>query len=109
MTQQIFTVRGPNWSTTITLDPSIYNGDNDLFLEAATCGIDSKFRSVGENFQLGPIVSVKRKKDGREAMVNSYKCLVNSGHHKMAERLRENFLHDSQQDLKLDDEGVAWS
>ena len=111
MTQQIFTqftIRGPNWSMNVPLDPSIYDTEAQLFIEAATCGIDAKFRASRENFQLGPIVSVKRKSDGKEAMVNAYTCLINSGHHKMAERLRENFKSETEQDLRLDDSGISW-
>lgn len=111
MTQQNsvqFTIKGPNWSINIPMDPSLYDTEEHLFIEAATSGVDAKFRAGGDKFQLGPIVSIKRKSDGKEALVNSYTCLINSGHHKMAEQLRTNYKSETDQDLRLDESGISW-
>ena len=115
MTQNItdlYTVRGPNWSALVYVDPNTHETERDQLIEAATTGIENQWKTNEENFQLGPIVSVKKMtkstKKTKTALVNSYLCLSNAGLHSLAEQLRDSYKSETGQDLKLDEAGYSW-
>lgn len=114
MTQNIttlYTVRGPQWSETVTVDESDFSDDRSKYIEVATRGIESQWKSAGKKFKLGPIVEVKQKtKNGSTVIVNSYLCLLNSSiptAQSLAEMLRKNYQEETGQDLKLDESGYT--
>jgi hypothetical protein len=102
-----YRVEGPDWDTEVELDTEIYATEPEQLFEAGTRAIESM---IGANDQLniGAILLIKRPKSSKEAMVNSYICLVNAAQYKLAEELRENFKKTSGQDLALDETGYSY-
>lgn len=103
-----FYVEGPDWTQTVSLDPELLETERDRLIEAATLGIEKQIK-VAEELNLGAIILVRRSKTAKkEAMVNSYLCLVNAGHYKLAENLRKDFKKSSGQDLSEDKNGFSY-
>jgi hypothetical protein len=103
-----FYVEGPDWTQTVSLDPEFLTIERDRLIEAATLGIEKQIKN-SEEMNLGAILLVRRSKTAKkEAMVNSYLCLVNAGHYKLAETLRKDFKKSSGQDLAEDKNGFSY-
>lgn len=103
-----FYVEGPDWTQTVSLDPELLETERDRLIEAATLAIEKQIKE-SEELNLGAILLVRRSKAAKkEAMVNSYLCLVNAGHYKLAENLRLDFKKSSGQDLAEDANGFSY-
>lgn len=103
-----FNVEGPDWKHEVQIDPDIFDSERDLYIEAASEGIEKQI-AVGE-LNLGPLVIVKKEKSKKEALVNSYICLNNVSHYKLAEELRQNYLKQTNgQDLAVDTQGYSFT
>ena len=103
-----FYVEGPNWDAEVMVDTVIHDDERSQLIEAATLAIEQKIDRE-EDLQLGAVILVKKaKKSSKEAMVNSYICLVNAAQYKMAENLRNNFKKESGNDLATDQNGFSY-
>lgn len=106
-----FSIRGPQWVEIVSVDPTDFSDDRSKYIEVATRGIESQWKSAGKKFKLGPIVEVKQKTtNGPTVIVNSYLCLLNSSiptAQSLAEMLRKNYQEETGQDLKLDESGYT--
>lgn len=103
-----FYVEGPNWVQTVSIDPELLETERDRLIEAATLGIEKQIKET-DALDLGAILLVRRGKTSKkEAMVNAYICLINAGHYKLAENLREDFKKSSGQDLAQDKNGFSY-
>ncbi len=103
-----FYVEGPDWVQNVSVDPELLESERDRLIEAATLGIEKQIEKA-ESLNIGAILLVKRSKTSKkEAMVNAYLCLVNAGHYKLAETLREDFKKNSGQDLAQDTNGFSY-
>lgn len=105
-TSTTFNVKGPKWTETIVVDTSDFSDDRSKYIEIATRGMESQWKSSGDKFRLGPIVEIKQQSaNSKSVLVNSYWCLLNSSipaAQSMAETMRENYKMETNQDLKLD-------
>lgn len=100
-------VEGPDWEQTVSLDTEIFETEEEQIFEAASRAIEKEM-STSENFNLGPIIIVKKsKKAQKEILVNSYICLNNVGQQRLAEDLRKNFMKSTGQDLSKDEHGYT--
>jgi hypothetical protein len=100
-------VEGPDWSQSVSLDTEIFETEEEQIFEAASRAIEKEI-TTSENFNLGAIIIVKKsKKAQKEILVNSYICLNNVGHQRLAEDLRKNFMKQTGQDLAKDENGYT--
>lgn len=106
-----FNVKGPQWTETVMVDVSDFSDDRSKYIEIATRGMESQWKSSEDKFRLGPIVEVKQKtKKSKSVLVNSYWCLLNSSiptAQSMAETMRDRYKTETGQDLKLDTKGYT--
>lgn len=103
-----FYVEGPDWAQTVSIDSELLETERDRLIEAATLAVEKQIKET-ESLNLGAILLVRRSKTAKkEAMVNSYLCLVNAGHYKLAENLRVDFKKSSGQDLAQDTNGFSY-
>lgn len=103
-----FYVEGPDWAQTVSIDPDVVETERERLIEAGTVGIEKQIKE-SDALNLGAILLVRKsKKSKKEAMVNSYICLVNAGHYKLAENLRSDFKKSSGQDLAQDVDGFSY-
>ncbi len=109
-TSTTFTVRGPQWSETVTVDESDFSDDRSKYIEVATRGIEAQWKDVDVKFRLGPVVEVKKSRSTASVLVNSYWALLNSSiplAQDRAETIRTNYKTETGQDLKLDTVGFT--
>ena len=97
----IFNVEGPNWKQDVAVDPEIFDTERLQYLEAGTKAIEMQ-KEIGD-LDLGPIICVRKGKSKKEALVNSYLCLINCSEYELAEELRVEYKKQSGQDLAVDD------
>jgi len=106
-----FTVRGPQWSEIVVIDESDFPDDRSKYMEIATRGMESQWKSSESKFKLGPVVEVKQKsKNSKSVLVNTYWGLLNSSiplAQSRAETIRENYKTETGQDLQLDTIGFT--
>lgn len=101
-------VEGPDWETNVSLNSEIHDDERSQLLEAGTIAIEKRMVVPG-NLNLGAILVVKKsKRSTKEALVNSYICLVNAGQYKVAEHLRETFKRETGNDLACDEKGFSY-
>lgn len=106
-----FTVRGPQWTETVVIDESDFADDRSKYIEIATRGMESQWKTSESKFRLGPVVEVKQKsRNGKSVLVNTYWGLLNSSiplAQSRAEMIRENYKAETGQDLQLDTVGFT--
>lgn len=98
-----FNVEGPDWNQNVVVDPEVFDTERLQYIEAGTKAIELQKESGDLN--LGPIVCVRKGKSKKEALVNSYICLINSAEYGLAEELRVKYKQQSGQDLAVDEQG----
>lgn len=106
-----FYVEGPDWEHKVSLNPELFDDERSQMFEAATLGIETQMRTLkeSEELNLGPIVLVRKGKNSKkEAFVNVYLCLVNTGQYKLAEEFRTTYKTSSGQDLAEDSTGYSY-
>lgn len=100
-------VEGPNWAQTVELDTEIFDTEACQIFEAGTRAIEQELKK-SDDLDLGPFLLVKKTKKAKtELFVNTYICLNNSGHYKLAEELRSNYKKESGEDLAQDEQGYS--
>ena len=103
-----FYVEGPDWEQSVGVDVNVCEDERSQLFEAATLGLELQLKQT-ETLNVGAIILVRKGKVAKkEAMVNAYICLLNSGQHVLAENLRTNFKASSGQDLALDEIGYSY-
>lgn len=112
-----FVVEGPDWEHSVSINPEIFDDERSQLLEAATRGLEEEIKCA-EKLNVGPILLVrpdtstkskqKSSEPVKEALVNAYLCLVNTGQYELAEDLRINYKKSSNQDLAMDDNGYSF-
>jgi hypothetical protein len=103
-----FYVEGPDWTTQVDIDTSVFETERDQLIEAGTKAIESRMKD-NDDVNLGACTLVKKgKKTAKEAMVNTYICLNNAARYTVAESLRKNFKDATNNDLGLDEEGYSY-
>ena len=105
-----FIVRGPQWTETIVIDESDFTDNRSKYIEVATRGMESQWKSSESKFRLGPVVEVKKSTGSKSVLVNTYWGLLNSSiplAQNRAETIRENYKTETGQDLKLDTTGFT--
>ena len=53
-----FNIEGPDWKQDVQVDPEIFDSERDLYIEAASRGIEKQIEV--KELNLGPIVIVRR-------------------------------------------------
>jgi hypothetical protein len=105
-------VEGPNWETNVYVDGEIHDDERSQLLEAGTLAIEKRIleeKKEEGDLQVSAVLTVKKnKKSTKEALVNTYICLVNAGHYKIAENLRETFKKETGNDLASDEKGFSY-
>jgi hypothetical protein len=102
-----FHVEGVDWNHNVKVDAEIFETERDQYIEAASAAIEKQMKLADLN--LGPIVTVKKDKCKKEALVNSFICLNNIGQFELAQTLRQNFKKAANgQDLSLDETGFSF-
>ena len=106
----IFYVEGSNWTKEVTIDLNVCTDERSQLIEAGTKAIELKLEGDSGSLDVGPILLVRKgSNDAREAMVNTYLCLINAAQYKIAEDLRENYKKASNgKDLALDNTGYTY-
>lgn len=101
-----FSVSGIDWRATVELDECIFDELGEQYIEAASRAIERTM--VKKEISIGPVVEVKKIKNKKAALVNTYICLNNIGKYNQAEELRQNFMEFSGgQDLAVDEKGYG--
>ena len=106
-----FYVEGPDWEHKISIDPTLFEDERSQLFEAATLAIEIQIKELkqSEEFNLGPILLVKKSKTAKkEAFFNVYLCLVNAAQYKLAEEFRLSYKKSSGQDLADDTNGYSY-
>lgn len=105
-------VEGPNWDTNVVVDGEVFDDERSQLLEAGTLAIEKRIlEEKGDegDLQLSAVLTVKKsKKSTKEALVNSYICLINAGQYKIAENLRDTFKKETGNDLASDEKGFSY-
>lgn len=100
-------IEGPDWSQTVSVDADIFDDESSQIFEAATKAIEKEIKKSDTNFNIGPLLIVKKsKKAKKEKLVSAYICLNNAALYNVAEDLRKNFKAQTGQDIALDDAGI---
>lgn len=102
-----FYVEGVDWTQEIDVDVEIFESPRELYLEAASRGLEEQMKV--QKLNLGPVILVRKKGGKKEALVNSFMCLNNISQYELAQELRAAYMKKSDgQDLALDEQGYSF-